>query len=309
MANHWFKFYGGEYISDPKMLALSACERSCWVTLLCYASMDDFDGVIRYLSEEQLMVQAGVKYSDPEWNRTKGVLDHLQELGMLQQRNGEIIVTNWSKRQEVFLTNAERQARYRERWPEKSRKSAYASRLRKIGIEPEEWEEIKARFGNACAICKEKKELTLDHIIPTSKGGKNHISNYQPLCKSCNSSKKNNADVTATRRESNARLDKTRLDKTRNTAQFDKFWGTYPRKEGKKKAEQAFEKINPNETTFKAIMAGLKNHMGSEQWTKDNGKFVPHPTTWLNGERWNDEIKAGKTKSTKYDNIRTTTVR
>ena len=28
----------------------------------------------------------------------------------------------------------------------------------------------------------------------------------------------------------------------------------------------------------------------SEQWKKDDGQFIPHPTTFLNGERWNDEI-------------------
>lgn len=38
------------------------------------------------------------------------------------------------------------------------------------------------------------------------------------------------------------------------------------------------------------VMAGLRRWKASEQWTKDKGKFIPHPTTWLNGERWNDVI-------------------
>ena len=29
----------------------------------------------------------------------------------------------------------------------------------------------------------------------------------------------------------------------------------------------------------------------TEQWKKDNGKFIPYPATWLNQERWTDEIK------------------
>lgn len=53
----------------------------------------------------------------------------------------------------------------------------------------QEWEELKAKQGNRCAKCKEEKKLTIDHIIPLSKGGKNIISNIQPLCGSCNSSK------------------------------------------------------------------------------------------------------------------------
>ena len=37
-------------------------------------------------------------------------------------------------------------------------------------------------------------------------------------------------------------------------------------------------------------MAGLRRWKASEQWTKDKGKFVPHPTTWLRREGWNDAI-------------------
>jgi len=29
----------------------------------------------------------------------------------------------------------------------------------------------------------------------------------------------------------------------------------------------------------------------SEQWTKDNGQYIPHAATWLNGRRWEDELK------------------
>lgn len=38
------------------------------------------------------------------------------------------------------------------------------------------------------------------------------------------------------------------------------------------------------------VMAALKVHRGREQWTKDGGKFIPLPATWLNNERWTDEV-------------------
>ena len=44
-------------------------------------------------------------------------------------------------------------------------------------------------YNNICLCCGEPKELTRDHVVPLVKGGSNDISNIQPLCKSCNSSK------------------------------------------------------------------------------------------------------------------------
>lgn len=46
---------------------------------------------------------------------------------------------------------------------------------------------IKYKFQ--CVHCNCKENLTIDHIIPVSKGGKDDIENLQILCKSCNSKK------------------------------------------------------------------------------------------------------------------------
>lgn len=52
-----------------------------------------------------------------------------------------------------------------------------------------EWLALCDYYGNKCLACGEPKPLTIDHVIPTSKGGRNDISNLQPLCRECNSSK------------------------------------------------------------------------------------------------------------------------
>jgi hypothetical protein len=69
--------------------------------------------------------------------------------------------------------------------------------------------------------------------------------------------------------------------------EFDQFWAAYPRKVGKKTAMKSFSKVNvPLET----ILTALEQHKKSDQWRKDNGQFIPHPATWLNNERWADEL-------------------
>ena len=51
------------------------------------------------------------------------------------------------------------------------------------------------RDGRICKHCKTNKNLTLDHIIPISKGGQNILENLQILCKSCNSKKGTKIEV------------------------------------------------------------------------------------------------------------------
>lgn len=71
---------------------------------------------------------------------------------------------------------------------------------------------------------------------------------------------------------------------------FSRFWKLYPRKVGKDKAEKAWAKIKLTQTLFDEIIAALAKHSVTQGWTKDNGQFIPHASTWLNGKRWEDEV-------------------
>jgi 5-methylcytosine-specific restriction endonuclease McrA len=57
------------------------------------------------------------------------------------------------------------------------------------GITAEQWNEIKSLFGNRCAYCGKSAALTMDHVVPVTKGGEHGPTNIIPACLPCNSSK------------------------------------------------------------------------------------------------------------------------
>jgi uncharacterized protein YdaU (DUF1376 family) len=90
---------------------------------------------------------------------------------------------------------------------------------------------------------------------------------------------------------------RTRTRTNRNTplppegvVAFGVFWDKYPRKVGKPKALVAYASAVGRGATYEQILAGLALHVLCELW-QDLTK-VPHPTTWLNRDGWNDQVVA-----------------
>lgn len=78
-----------------------------------------------------------------------------------------------------------------------------------------------------------------------------------------------------------------------NTKGFDEFWKRYPKKVAKKYALNAWKKIK-GDTLVEDIYNSLDKFKQSPAWQKDGGQFIPHPATWLNGHRWEDDLSAPK---------------
>lgn len=76
---------------------------------------------------------------------------------------------------------------------------------------------------------------------------------------------------------------------TLTTARFETFWDAYPRKVAKKAARVAFARVNPDMELFTQMLDAIAAQKVSRQW-RDG--YIPHPATWLNGERWADEVVA-----------------
>lgn len=81
---------------------------------------------------------------------------------------------------------------------------------------------------------------------------------------------------------------------------FNTFWKEYPRKVSKGNAEKWFKRNKPDKYLVALMVEKLKVLKQSEQWSKENGKFIPYPASWLNAKGWEDEVKANDLKP-KYD--------
>lgn len=70
---------------------------------------------------------------------------------------------------------------------------------------------------------------------------------------------------------------------------FDQFWKRYPRKEGKKRALEVWmrKKLESREKATPIIVDVVKRTRDHKPWIDG---FVPHASTYLNGERWEDDI-------------------
>lgn len=108
------------------------------------------------------------------------------------------------------------------------------------------------------------------------------------------SKEKQNEQMQANASNKNKNKEKEEDIKENNTKEksrgFDVFWAAYPRHTGKQAAQKAFERINPDDDLLNIMLSSISAWKNSDQWTKDGGQFIPHPATWLNGRRWEDEL-------------------
>ena len=85
---------------------------------------------------------------------------------------------------------------------------------------------------------------------------------------------------------------------------FDDFWAAYPKKKAKEAARKAWAKLKPDEALGKAIIQAVDQAKNTPQWKKENGQYIPHPATYLNGRRWEDEGNEANGKNTNHPRVR-----
>lgn len=70
---------------------------------------------------------------------------------------------------------------------------------------------------------------------------------------------------------------------------FERFWTLYPRKTNRVAAVRAWDKLCPDLDLCRVMTVAIWAQMQTPQW-RDGPEHIPHPSTWLNGARWLDEV-------------------
>lgn len=71
---------------------------------------------------------------------------------------------------------------------------------------------------------------------------------------------------------------------------FQRLWTAYPNKVQKDTAYKAFLKRKPDADLTEAMVVAVTKQKKGASWTKNEGEFIPHLATWLNGGGWKDEL-------------------
>ena len=80
---------------------------------------------------------------------------------------------------------------------------------------------------------------------------------------------------------------------------FSDFWKLYPKRLAKEDARKAFKKLKMTDELFQQIAKAIKD----QGLATGDLKFVPYPATWLNGKRWEDEVKVASAPNLPFARI------
>lgn len=72
--------------------------------------------------------------------------------------------------------------------------------------------------------------------------------------------------------------------------EFLEFWAVYPRKVNKGKAYQAWCKLNGSRPDAGELVSSVRAQCETEDWKRDGGRYIPHPSSWLNASGWDNDV-------------------
>ena len=265
------------FYDHPKFQDAGPLGLALWVTGLAYCNRNQTDGVIAENVLQRLVDFDGLAYTTatigPDRDRPIGAmmeddcapfaLDCLIQAGLVHANGHDCPDCDQPGRRRLIYHD------YRVYQPTKAQIEERRAQKSDAGRQGAE-----ARWGKADAITGANTPVIAGAIAPDMADGwqeqwQNDAPNPNP-----NPSKKNTASADAERA-------------------FEEWYETYPRKRARPKARAAYLKaIKSTDPTV--ILAGLERDRRDWEKQGTDPKFIPHPATWLNQERWADETASSE---------------
>lgn len=110
----WFKFYGQDFFTDPKMMMLTPAQKMFFVGLMSLASQEDktndANGTLTLLTENVIMQYVGILPETEGWKECSNLLDKFEVMGLISIDfdNAILTINNFQKLQKTNLTASER---------------------------------------------------------------------------------------------------------------------------------------------------------------------------------------------------------
>ena len=118
----WFKFYGQDFFSDPKIMALTVEEKLCFIALLSMANAEDKCGLISNVNPASVLGLIAADPESPMWKEALNFIEKFEALHLITNVTFSdvtncytVTVTKFKDRNERVTQEAIRQRRFREK--------------------------------------------------------------------------------------------------------------------------------------------------------------------------------------------------
>jgi len=252
----WFRFYSGA-LDDPKVQRLTGDLFKVWVNLLCLANESEERGTLP--SNDDIAFR--LRLDDQQ---AADALRVLIRAGLLDQdEDGALHIHGWEARQKKSDDVTARVHKHR-------------------GVDPNR-ETLPKRFSNGLEKSREDTEENRPEQSRADPPTPQEHRQEQEGVQGAAASAPPLPDAGAVRP-----LARSATKKHEQT--FAAFWQAWPKKEARPKALAAWCKIGPDPDTVQAILDAIPRHMAIKDWPREGWRYCPHPATWLNERRWEDEL-------------------
>lgn len=254
-----------DIFDDEKILIIESMPEAdsiivIWFKLLTLAGKQNNNGVF--------LMSNRIAYTDEmlaaifrrNLNTVRLALKTFSELGMIEIIENVVTIPNWNKHQTL---DAYEKKKERDRVYQANRRATQRALISKSSSC-----QTTQSYDVAISDKEREEDIDIDNISSSSKG------------------------------ENEVKEEPQKQKKDLIEERFEAFWEAYPKKVGKGDARKKFHKIAPNEVLFNQMMDSLNKAKKCEQWVRDRGQYIPHPSTWLNQSRWEDEYDAPVLKTT-----------